>query len=77
MPDQTRWILFSKILDKFFIKKKRIVLFENFTCSFNVKIETHTFIVEVDCITFNRFNILRLKELQTCIDECIFKNSEN
>lgn len=64
---------FYIMLDKLYTHSKRVIICENFFYSINLKNETLSFQAGMDRITLSRYNLLRLKEIQCCIDAYILE----
>lgn len=64
---------FTVMIDKLYTPTKRVIICDNFSYSNSSKNETITLQVDMNRITLTRYNLLRLKELQPCIDSYILK----
>lgn len=77
--DLTKWQYFidedqfKMMLSKLYTNTKRVIISKNFYYTINQKNETITLQTDAGSITLTRYNLLRLKELQSCIDSYIFK----
>lgn len=69
LMSETNFIL---LLSKLFTNSKRTILTENVFYSTNANNESLTLRVDNNRITLSRNNLLRMKQLQPCIDACIF-----
>lgn len=64
---------FSMMLNKIYTQSKRVTLCDKFSYSSNIKNETITLQNDKSRITLTRYSLLRLKEIQFCVNMYILK----